>query len=100
MITPPGHLDAKRPGDRANGSGAGRSEGSEPACRDLRPGPAPEPGPAGPAHSRPSPRSPPYAQLAAGFGIGVTTAYRYVAEAVELLAALAPALLRPARETR
>lgn len=34
----------------------------------------------------------PYAQLAAGFGIGTTTAYRYVAEAVELLAALAPTL--------
>ncbi len=29
----------------------------------------------------------PYAQLAAGFGIGTTTAYRYIAEAVELLAA-------------
>lgn len=33
-----------------------------------------------------------YAQLAAGFGVGTTTAYRYVAEAVELLAALAPNL--------
>lgn len=33
-----------------------------------------------------------YAQLAAGFGVGITTAYRYVAEAVELLAALAPSL--------
>ncbi len=33
-----------------------------------------------------------YAQLAAGFGIGTTTAHRYVAEAVELLAALAPGL--------
>lgn len=30
-----------------------------------------------------------YTQLAAGFGIGTTTAYRYVTEAVELLAALA-----------
>lgn len=39
----------------------------------------------------------PYAQLAAGFGIGTTTAYRYVAEAVELLAALAPALEEAAR---
>lgn len=28
----------------------------------------------------------PYAQLAAGFGIGTTTAYRYIAEAVDLLA--------------
>lgn len=33
-----------------------------------------------------------YAQLAAGFDIGTTTAYRYVTEAVELLAALAPGL--------
>lgn len=33
----------------------------------------------------------PYAQLAAGFGTGTTTtAYRYIAEAVNLLAALAP----------
>ncbi|MFD8525651.1 transposase family protein [Streptomyces capillispiralis] len=39
----------------------------------------------------------PYAQLAAGFGIGTTTAYRYVTEAVELLAALAPALAEAAR---
>lgn len=34
----------------------------------------------------------PYAQLAAGFGIGITTAYRYITEAVEVLAALAPTL--------
>lgn len=34
----------------------------------------------------------PYAQLAAGFGVGTTTAYRYVTEAVEVLAALAPTL--------
>ncbi|MFI8352196.1 IS5 family transposase [Streptomyces cyaneofuscatus] len=33
-----------------------------------------------------------YAQLAAGFGIGTTTAYRYVTEAVDLLAAHAPTL--------
>lgn len=33
-----------------------------------------------------------YAQLAAGFGVGTTTACRCVAEAVELLAALAPSL--------
>ncbi|MFG1808547.1 IS5 family transposase [Streptomyces sp. NPDC049040] len=33
-----------------------------------------------------------YAQLAAGFGVGITTAYRYVTEAVDLLAALAPTL--------
>ncbi|MEU9730352.1 IS5 family transposase [Streptomyces sp. NPDC048002] len=39
----------------------------------------------------------PYAQLGAGFGIGTTTAHRYVAEAVELLAALAPTLAEAAR---
>ncbi|WP_432033582.1 IS5 family transposase [Streptomyces antibioticus] len=39
----------------------------------------------------------PYAQLAAGFGIGTTTAYRYVNEAVELLAALAPTLAEAVR---
>ncbi|WP_461088158.1 transposase family protein, partial [Streptomyces deserti] len=33
-----------------------------------------------------------YAQLAAGFGIGTTTAYRYVAEAVDVLASFAPTL--------
>ncbi len=31
----------------------------------------------------------PYAQLAAGFGVGTTTAYRYITEAVDVLAALA-----------
>ncbi|MFE5512345.1 transposase family protein [Streptomyces sp. NPDC056529] len=36
-------------------------------------------------------------QLAAGFGIGTTTAYRYVTEAVELLAALAPSLAEAVR---
>jgi hypothetical protein len=35
------------------------------------------------------------AQLAAGFGIGLATVYRYIAEAVEGLAAFAPALKRP-----
>jgi hypothetical protein len=40
----------------------------------------------------------PYAQLAAGFGIGTTTAYRYIAEAVDLLAALAPTLEQAVRE--
>ncbi|MGP3991885.1 IS5 family transposase [Streptomyces sp. 3N207] len=38
-----------------------------------------------------------YAQLAAGFGIGTTTAYRYIAEAVDLLAALAPTMAEAAR---
>lgn len=33
-----------------------------------------------------------YAQLAAGFGVGTTTAYRYIAEAVDILASLAPTL--------
>ncbi|MEV8043541.1 IS5 family transposase [Streptomyces griseoluteus] len=39
----------------------------------------------------------PYAQLATGFGIGTTTAYRYITEAVNLLAALAPTLTEAAR---
>ncbi|MER7196012.1 IS5 family transposase [Streptomyces flaveolus] len=39
----------------------------------------------------------PYVQLAAGFGIGTTTAYRYVTEAVNLLAALAPTLAEAVR---
>ncbi|MGW5612990.1 IS5 family transposase [Streptomyces sp. NPDC003877] len=39
----------------------------------------------------------PYAQLAAGFGIGTTTAYRYITEAVNLLAALAPTLVEAVR---
>ncbi len=33
-----------------------------------------------------------YADLAGGFGIGTTTVYRYLFEALELLAALAPTL--------
>lgn len=39
----------------------------------------------------------PYAQLAAGFGIGITTAYRYITEAVEVLATLAPGLAEAVR---
>ncbi|AWZ09933.1 MULTISPECIES: transposase family protein [unclassified Streptomyces] len=33
-----------------------------------------------------------YAQLAAGFGIGIATVYRYIREAIEVLAARAPTL--------
>src|SRR4051812_49884341 len=33
-----------------------------------------------------------YADLAAGFGIGTTTVFRYLREALEVLAALAPSL--------
>ncbi|WP_328825829.1 transposase family protein [Streptomyces sp. NBC_00252] len=33
-----------------------------------------------------------YAQLAVGFGIGIATVYRYVREAIDVLAALAPTL--------
>jgi hypothetical protein len=33
-----------------------------------------------------------YADLAVGFGIGTTTAFRYIREAIEVLAALAPSL--------
>lgn len=42
----------------------------------------------------------PYAQLAAGFGVGTTTAYRYISEAVNLLAALAPTLKQAVRAAR
>lgn len=38
-----------------------------------------------------------YTQLAAGFGVGTATAYRYVTEAVALLAALAPTLAEVVR---
>jgi Helix-turn-helix of DDE superfamily endonuclease len=40
----------------------------------------------------------PYTQLAAGFSIGTTTAYRYTTEAVDLPAALAPTLQQAIRE--
>lgn len=43
------------------------------------------------------PNGQPYAQLAAGFGIGTTTVYRYVTEAVGILAALAPTLAEAMR---
>lgn len=33
-----------------------------------------------------------YARLAAGFGVGIATVYRYIREAVEVLAALGPTL--------
>ena len=33
-----------------------------------------------------------YAQLAAGFGVGIATVYRYIREAIEVMAALAPSL--------
>jgi DDE superfamily endonuclease len=36
-----------------------------------------------------------YADLAYGFGIGTSTVYRYVREALTLLAAMAPTLQRP-----
>ncbi|MER6409049.1 transposase family protein [Streptomyces viridosporus] len=38
-----------------------------------------------------------YAQLAAGFGVGIATVYRYVTEAVEVLTVLAPDLATAAR---
>lgn len=40
-----------------------------------------------------------YAQLAAGFGVGTSTVYRYISEAVDLLAALAPTLDEAIRAT-
>lgn len=41
-----------------------------------------------------------YSQLAAGFGIGIATVYRYIREAVEALAALAPSLAEAMRTIR
>ncbi len=41
-----------------------------------------------------------YAQLAAGFGIGIATAYRYIREAIEVLAALAPTLTEAMKTIR
>ncbi|MEN3265409.1 MAG: hypothetical protein V7646_2303 [Pseudonocardia sp.] len=39
-----------------------------------------------------------YTDLAAGFGVGTTTVFRYISEAIEVLAALAPTV-RKAVET-
>ena len=41
-----------------------------------------------------------FAELAAGFGVGTTTAWRYVNETVELLAARAPKLRTAVREAK
>jgi hypothetical protein len=41
-----------------------------------------------------------YAQLAAGFSIGIATVYRYIREAVEVLSALAPSLAEAMRTIR
>ena len=41
-----------------------------------------------------------FADLAAGFGVGTDTAWRYVNETVELLAARAPKLRRAVRDAK
>ncbi len=41
-----------------------------------------------------------YAQLAAGFGIGMSTVFRYIREAVDILAALAPSLAEAMKAIR
>ncbi|MFB8121916.1 transposase family protein [Streptomyces bacillaris] len=41
-----------------------------------------------------------YAQLAAGFGIGIATAFRYIREAVDILATLAPSLAEAIKAIR
>ncbi|SCD34240.1 Helix-turn-helix of DDE superfamily endonuclease [Streptomyces sp. PpalLS-921] len=46
----------------------------------------------GPARPRPLRCGDTYARLAAGFRVGIATVYRYIREAVDLLAALAPTL--------
>ncbi len=40
-----------------------------------------------------------FAELAAGFEVGITTAWRYVTETTELLAGRAPTLRQAARDT-
>ena len=42
----------------------------------------------------------PFAQVAAGFGVGTATAWRYVTETVALLAARAPKLRRAVRDAK
>ena len=42
----------------------------------------------------------PFAQVAAGFGVGTATAWRYVTETVALLAARAPKLRQAVRDAR
>jgi hypothetical protein len=42
----------------------------------------------------------PFAQVAAGFGVGTATAWRYVTETVALLAARAPKLGKAVRQRR
>lgn len=41
-----------------------------------------------------------YAQLAAGFGIGIATVFRYIREAVEVLSTLAPTLAEAMKTIR
>ncbi|CAM5605422.1 hypothetical protein Sdia_35950 [Streptomyces diastaticus subsp. diastaticus] len=41
-----------------------------------------------------------YARLAAGFGIGVATVYRYIREVIDLLAAVAPTLTEAMKTVR
>ncbi|WP_371640250.1 transposase family protein [Streptomyces virginiae] len=41
-----------------------------------------------------------YAQLAAGFGIGIATVFRYIREAIEVLAARAPSLAKAMKTIR
>ncbi|WP_129287427.1 transposase family protein [Streptomyces sp. GZWMJZ-114] len=41
-----------------------------------------------------------YAQLSAGFGIGIATVYRYVQEAIDVLAARAPSLMEAMKTAR
>ena len=58
-------------------------------------------GAAGPARTGVSPQGrDTFARLAAGYGIGGTTAWRYVNETVELLAARAPKLRQAVRDAK
>jgi hypothetical protein len=59
-----------------------------------------EPGAAGSARPAYLRNGDTFAELAAGFGVGTTTAWRYVEETVALLAARAPKLRKAVRDAK
>lgn len=61
---------------------------------------ASQPGPAGAARSGPPAHGDTYTRLAAGFAVGVATVWRYVQEAIVLLATLAEDLATAMRRIR
>lgn len=59
-----------------------------------------EPRPGSPARADLPRKGEKFAELAAGVGVGVTTAWRYMNETVDLLAARAPKLRRAPRDAK